>query len=57
MVCFAGMIFLQAVAFLYRSYLERREGPDSEDKFLDRDILEPDEPALEEPDHLAHEGL
>ena len=57
MVMFAGMIFLQAIAFLCRSYLEWREGPDSEGKLLDRDVLEPDEPELEEPEHLAHEGL
>lgn len=36
-VAFAGMIFLQAVAFFYRSYLEWREGPESEGKWLDRD--------------------
>ncbi len=39
LVVFAGMIFLQAVAFLYRSYLELREGEASEGKYLDRDVL------------------
>ena len=38
-VLFAGMIFLQAVAFFYRSYLELREGPESEGKYLDKDKL------------------
>ena len=57
MVMFAGMIFIQAVAFFCRSYLEWREGPESEGKFLDRDVLEPDEPELEEPEHIAHEGM
>ena len=37
MVIFAGMIFLQACAFFWRSWLEWREGPESEGKTLDRD--------------------
>jgi len=37
MVVFAGMIFLQACALFWRSWLEWREGPDSAGKHLDRD--------------------
>ncbi len=40
-VAFAGMIFLQAVAFFYRSYLELREGQDRQGRYLDKDVLEP----------------
>ncbi|SIS90580.1 hypothetical protein SAMN05421759_10610 [Roseivivax lentus] len=36
----AGLIFLQAIAFFYRSYLEWKEGPESEDKYLDIDRLD-----------------
>lgn len=36
---FAALVFLQAIAFFYRSYLEWKEGPASEGKYLDRDIL------------------
>ena len=39
LVAFAGMVFLQAVAFFYRSYLEWVEGPESEGKYLDKDKL------------------
>jgi len=39
LVIFAAMIFLQAVAFFYRSYLELKEGVESEGKYLDRDKL------------------
>ncbi len=39
MVLMAGMIFLQAVAFFYRSYLEWREGEESTNKYLDKDRL------------------
>jgi TRAP-type mannitol/chloroaromatic compound transport system permease small subunit len=55
-VALAGMIFLQAVAYLYRSYLEWREGPESEGKYLDRDTLEPGEVEMAAPDHLSREG-
>lgn len=34
-----AMILLQAVTFFYRSYLELREGPESEGKYLDKDKL------------------
>ena len=39
LVVFTLMILLQAVAFFYRSYLEFKEGPESEGKFLDKDQL------------------
>ncbi|SLN13146.1 Tripartite ATP-independent periplasmic transporters, DctQ component [Pseudoruegeria aquimaris] len=39
LVIFAGMVFLQAIAFFYRSYLEWKEGPESEGKYLDKDDL------------------
>ncbi len=40
LVAMCGLIFLQAVAFFYRSYLEWKEGEEAEDKYLDLDILE-----------------
>ncbi|MCT4556171.1 MAG: C4-dicarboxylate ABC transporter permease [Pelagimonas sp.] len=40
MVLMIGMIFIHAWAFFYRSYLELREGPESEGKYLDKDVLE-----------------
>jgi len=40
MVSFSLLVFLHAVAFFYRSYLEWREGPESEGKYLDRDRVE-----------------
>jgi len=55
-VFLAGMLFLQAAAFFYRSYLELREGPESEGKYLDRDVLEPNEVEFAGPERLAHEG-
>lgn len=39
LVAFTALVLLQAVAFFYRSYLEWKEGPESEGKFLDRDSL------------------
>jgi len=36
---FAALVFLQAIAFFYRSFLEWKEGPESEGKYLDRDLL------------------
>lgn len=39
LVAFTAMVFLHAVAFFYRSYLEWREGPESENKLLDHDNL------------------
>ncbi len=39
LVAFTGMVFLQAIAFFFRSYLEWKEGPESEGKYLDKDSL------------------
>ncbi|MCG3266368.1 TRAP transporter small permease subunit [Yoonia sp. I 8.24] len=39
LVTFTFMVMLQAVAFFYRSYLELKEGPQSEGKYLDRDVI------------------
>jgi len=47
LVAFAGMVFLHAVAFLYRSYLEWKEGEASANKYLDRDNLGEDDDAYE----------
>lgn len=48
MVVMIGLIFIQAWTFFYRSYLEWVEGPESEGKYADNDVLE----AGEEPyDH------
>ena len=47
MVAFAGMIFIHAIAFFYRSYLEWKEGPESENKYLDKDTLGDGEEAYE----------
>jgi TRAP-type mannitol/chloroaromatic compound transport system permease small subunit len=47
LVSFAGLVFLQAVAFFYRSYLEWKEGEESAGKYLDRDSLGEGEEAFE----------
>jgi TRAP-type mannitol/chloroaromatic compound transport system permease small subunit len=47
LVAFAGMVFLHSIAFFYRSYLERKEGQESENKYLDRDTLGEGEEAIE----------
>lgn len=47
LVTYAGMVFLQAIAFFYRSYLEMKEGQESEGKYLDRDTLGEGEEAYE----------
>lgn len=39
LLAFTVMVMLQAVAFFYRSYLELKEGPESEGKYLDKDLL------------------
>ena len=39
LVTFTILVILQAIAFLYRSYLEFKEGPESDGKNLDRDSL------------------
>lgn len=53
LVAFAGMVFLQAVAFFYRSYLEWKEGPASEGRFLDIDVLDPGEIEMAGPQRHA----
>jgi len=47
LMCFAAMVFLHSIAFFYRSYLERKEGPTSENKYLDKDSLGAGEEAYE----------
>ncbi|WP_299546225.1 TRAP transporter small permease subunit [uncultured Tateyamaria sp.] len=47
LVAFAGLVFLHAIAFFYRSYLEWKEGEESEGKYLDRDTLGEGEEAYE----------
>jgi TRAP-type mannitol/chloroaromatic compound transport system permease small subunit len=47
LVAFAGLVFLHAIAFFYRSYLEWKEGMDSDGKYLDRDTLGDGEDAYE----------
>lgn len=39
LVAFTAMVFLQAIAFFYRSYLEWKGGPEAEGKYLDKDQL------------------
>jgi TRAP-type mannitol/chloroaromatic compound transport system permease small subunit len=39
LLAYAGLVFLQAIAFFYRSYLEWKEGEASEGKYLDKDEL------------------
>ena len=39
LVAYAGLVFLHGIAFFYRSLLEWIEGPESADKYLDRDRL------------------
>ncbi|MDD9742431.1 MULTISPECIES: TRAP transporter small permease subunit [Marinovum] len=46
LVAYAGLVFIHGWAFFYRSYLEWREGPESEHKYLDRDVLGSDEAEL-----------
>lgn len=47
LILFAGLVFLHAIAFFYRSYLELVEGPESEGKYLDKDSLGEGEEAYE----------
>ncbi|MBR9651982.1 TRAP transporter small permease subunit [Thalassovita aquimarina] len=47
LVAFCGMVFLQAIAFFYRSFLEWKEGEESENKYLDKDSLGEGEEAYE----------
>jgi TRAP-type mannitol/chloroaromatic compound transport system permease small subunit len=39
LVAYAALVFLHAIAFFYRSYLEWKEGEESEGKYLDKDQL------------------
>lgn len=47
LVAFAGMVFLHAWAFFWRSYLEWKEGEASANKYLDKDTLGEGEEAFE----------
>ncbi|MEM8578647.1 MAG: TRAP transporter small permease subunit [Pseudomonadota bacterium] len=47
LVAFAGLVFLHACAFFWRSYLEWKEGETSADRYLDRDTLGEGEEAYE----------
>ncbi len=42
LIAFAGLMFLQGIAFFYRSMLELIEGPESEGKYKDIDVIEDD---------------
>lgn len=53
LVTFTALVLLQALTFFYRSYLEFREGPESEDKYLDHDAQEPIEEQMHASEHLA----
>lgn len=46
LVLFTALVFIQALAFFYRSFLEWKEGPESEGKYLDRDVLGDDQAEL-----------
>ncbi len=39
LLSYVFLVLLQAVAFFYRSYLERKEGPASEGRYFDKDSL------------------
>ncbi|PTX55950.1 hypothetical protein C8N43_0599 [Litoreibacter ponti] len=43
---FTALVFLHAMAFFMRSYLEWKEGPESDGKYLDKDRLGDDEAEL-----------
>lgn len=52
-VAFCILVFLQAVAYFWRSYLEWLEGEASENKYLDKDTLGDE---AEEIEHAIHSG-
>jgi TRAP-type mannitol/chloroaromatic compound transport system permease small subunit len=52
-VAFCILVFLHAIAFFWRSWLELMEGEESENKYLDRDRV--GDPA-EELEHAIHSG-
>ncbi|MFV2001365.1 MAG: TRAP transporter small permease subunit [Paracoccaceae bacterium] len=39
LISFAGLMFVQGWTFFFRSYLEFKEGPESEGKYVDKDIM------------------
>ncbi|MFP7673236.1 TRAP transporter small permease subunit [Marivita sp. S0852] len=47
LVIMCAMIFLQAVAFFFRSFLEWKEGEASDGKYFDKDVFETEEAAYE----------
>ncbi|HGG64647.1 MAG TPA: C4-dicarboxylate ABC transporter permease [Rhodobacteraceae bacterium] len=47
LISYAAMVFLHGISFFYRSYLEWKEGPESEGKYLDMDSLGEGEEAYE----------
>ncbi|MGX9354409.1 TRAP transporter small permease subunit [Roseobacteraceae bacterium S113] len=47
LVIFAGLVFLHAIAFFFRSYLEMREGEEAAGRYLDKDTLGEGEEAYE----------
>ncbi|MDH5797017.1 MAG: C4-dicarboxylate ABC transporter permease [Paracoccaceae bacterium] len=47
LIAFTALLFLQAVSFFYRSFLEWKEGEESENKYLDKDTLGEGEEAYE----------
>ncbi len=47
LISYAAMVFIHAISFFYRSYLEWKEGPESEGKYLDMDSLGEGEEAYE----------
>jgi len=52
-VLFCVFVFLQAIAFFWRSFLEWREGEASANKYLDKDVLGDE---AEEIEHAIHSG-
>ena len=46
LVAYAGLVFIHAWAFFFRSFLEWKEGEESEGKYLDRDSLGSEEAEL-----------
>lgn len=52
-VAFCILVFLQAVSFFWRSYLEWLEGEESDGKYFDRDVLGDESEDLE---HAIHSG-
>jgi TRAP-type mannitol/chloroaromatic compound transport system permease small subunit len=53
LVAFCILVFLHAMAFFWRSYLEWVEGEEAEDKFIDKDVMGDE---AEDMAHAAHSG-